>query len=450
MAAFAEFFAGIGLVREAIEPLGWECAFANDISPGKAEMYEARFGAQHLVVDDINRLAPDDLPGDVDLVTASFPCIDLSLAGNRAGLAGEHSGTVWAFLKLLAARCRRGAMPTAVLLENVTGFLSSRGGDDLAEVCAFLAQLGYAIDLAVVDARWFTPQSRPRLFVMGCRQDATGWPPATQATSRTRPASVRRFQQARPWLPFLELPLPEAPRQTSLALADVLEAVRADDERWWPEEQTARMLRNMAPPHRQRVDALATGHAHGVATLYRRCRRRRTVGEIRRDAIAGCLRTPQGGSSVQFLVDCRSGKPRIRPLTGREYARLQGADGFPIHVGDRQARMGFGDAVCVPAVRWLVRHAFAHVPAEVPMRSPQRSLFDDASTACTAPANGSTIPAQALHSRRATRVSPPWSYPPSRPAGGFCRGRGPSAALSRPNLDAGAESSRSGGRRPRL
>ena len=92
--------------------------------------------------------------------------------------------------------------------------------------------------------------------------------------------------------------------------------------------------------------------------MYRRRRNGRTVGELRPDRLAGCLRTPQGGSSVQFLVDCRSGAPRIRPLTGREYARLQGADSFPIEVNDRQARLGFGDAVCVQAVRWLVQHAF--------------------------------------------------------------------------------------------
>lgn len=128
MAAFAEFFAGIGLVREAIEPLGWTCAFANDISPAKAEMYDARFGSEHLVVDDINRLVTDDLPTDVDLVTASFPCIDLSLAGNRAGLAGEHSGTVWAFLELLAAQRQRSAMPAAVLLESASIILLKEMG----------------------------------------------------------------------------------------------------------------------------------------------------------------------------------------------------------------------------------------------------------------------------------------------------------------------------------
>lgn len=377
MAAFAEFFSGIGLVREAIEPLGWRCAFANDVSPSKAEMYRARFGSRHLVVDDVNHLAPDSLP-EVELVTASFPCIDLSLAGNRAGLAGEHSGTVWAFLRLLAAERER-SLPTAVLLENVTGFLSSRGGKDLAEVCAALAELGYAIDLAIVDARWFTPQSRPRLFVMGCRQGGAA-PRATQAASSARPAGIRRFQRDWPNLPFMELPLPEPPKRAPLALVDVLEDVAEGDERWWPQARTDALLRDMTPRHRQRVDALAAGQRLGVATLFRRCRAGRTVGEVRRDAIAGCLRTPQGGSSVQFLVDGRGGKPRIRPLTGREYARLQGADDFPIQVGDRQARMGFGDAVCVPAVRWLARHAFAHVLEKSPLRSRQRSLFDNALT----------------------------------------------------------------------
>ena len=90
---FAEFFAGIGLVREAIEPLGWQCVFANDIAPRKEEMYRRRFSGEHFRLGDIHDLGIGDLPPGLDLVTASFPCIDLSLAGNRAGLAGQHSGT---------------------------------------------------------------------------------------------------------------------------------------------------------------------------------------------------------------------------------------------------------------------------------------------------------------------------------------------------------------------
>ncbi len=370
MATFAEFFAGIGLVREAIEPLGWKCVYANDIARGKAEMYEARFGLRHFVVDDIRAVTTQDLPAEIDLVTASFPCIDLSLAGNRAGLAGKHSGTIWPFLELLAARSRESGQesrPAAVLLENVTGFLSSHGGRDLAEVCRFLGTLGYVIDLVVANARWFTPQSRPRLFVLAARADdeIRGLSPGPShpvgAVSRLRPRAVRRFQAAHADLPFVELPLPEPPQRAPHTLSSFLEELEADDERWWPDDKTKTLLRHMAARHRRRVEALTAGERNGVATMYRRRRNGRTVGEVRDDCIAGCLRTPQGGSSVQFLVDCRAGKPRIRPLTGREYARLQGATGFPIRVSDRQAQMGFGDAVCVPALRWLVRHAFGHI-----------------------------------------------------------------------------------------
>lgn len=380
MARFAEFFAGIGLVREALEPLGWECVFANDIAEEKAVMYRARFGGEHLVVGDINDLTLDDLPGNLDLLTASFPCIDLSLAGNRRGLAGEHSSVIWPFLDLAAALIEQRQPPKALLLENVTGFLTSHGGRDLADVCQRIAELGYALDLTVVNAQWFTPQSRPRLFVPAVRRDlALNLLPPTDQVTRLRNTAVRRFQAEHRGLPFVEFPLPEPPQRAEQSLVDVLDAIPPDDESWWTDEQVGAIIAAMREPHAVRVDELRSGQRDGVATMFRRVRQRRTVGEVRSDRIAGCLRTPQGGSSVQFLVDCRSGRPRIRPLSGREYARLQGADHFPIPVGRRQAQMGFGDAVCVPAVRWLVDCAFGSLldveaqPAVVRSRFAERA-----------------------------------------------------------------------------
>ncbi len=192
MPSFAEFFSGIGLVREAIEPLGWDCAFANDIAPDKATMYRDRFGDPHLNVGDIHDLTLVDLPLGLELLTASFPCIDLSLAGNRRGLAGEHSGAIWPFLDLLEGLVRERVPPQALLLENVTGFLTSRGGQDLADVCQRIGELGYSIDLVVVDAKWFTPQSRPRLFVIALRNDlgAHHLPPTGDVT-RLRNTAIR-------------------------------------------------------------------------------------------------------------------------------------------------------------------------------------------------------------------------------------------------------------------
>ncbi len=381
MGRFAEFFSGIGLVREAIEPLGWDCAFANDISPDKAQMYGERFGTDHLRVGDINHLKLEDLPHDLDLLTASFPCIDLSLAGNRRGLAGRHSGAIWPFLGLTGELARERIPPKALLLENVTGFVTSNAGRDLEEVCTSIGELGYVLDLVVVDAKWFTPQSRPRLFVVALREDLVSLRlPPTNEVTRLRNAAIRKFQASHGAIPFAEFSLPEPPQGTTKRLIDVLEDVPAIDDTWWSQEQVSTLVEAMHERHASRVGELLAGQRDGVGTMYRRVRNKRTVGELRSDKIAGCLRTANGGSSVQFLVDCRSGIARIRPLNGREYARLQGADAFPISVGRRQAQIAFGDAVCVPAVRWLVGHAFGFLSNEMQLHdAPQTRFANDAS-----------------------------------------------------------------------
>ena len=339
-------------------------------------MYTDRFGDEHLVVDDINNLSFKDLPGDLDLLTASFPCIDLSLAGNRRGLAGEHSGTIWPFLNLTEDIVGNGSPPKALLLENVTGFVTSRGGSDLEQVCERIGQLGYLLDLVVVDAKWFTPQSRPRLFVVALRRDLVERPlPPTGMVDRLRTAAIRTFQASHRDLPFVEVGLPEPPQQSPNRLVHVLERIPANDESWWPNAQVRALQDAMNDRHAYRIGELLLGERDGVATMYRRVRNGRTVGELRSDRIAGCLRTANGGSSVQFLVDCRGDRPRIRPLTGREYARLQGAGRFPINVGRRQAQNGFGDAVCVPAVSWLVDHAFGFLSQDLSHREPVQTRF---------------------------------------------------------------------------
>lgn len=162
---FAEFFAGIGLVRLALEPLGWKCVFANDISEEKAELYREQFGGSELDVRDIRAVKAKDLPKGLSLVTASFPCIDLSPAGNRNGLDGHHSRAFGPFIRLLDEYCPRSRAPNAILLENVLGLLTSEGGKDLARVIRSVNELGYRCDIVVVDAKWFVPQSRPRVFI---------------------------------------------------------------------------------------------------------------------------------------------------------------------------------------------------------------------------------------------------------------------------------------------
>src|SRR5689334_6863982 len=95
--AWYEFFAGGGMARLGMGER-WRCVFANDSCPKEAAAYRAYFGpSPELKVEDVAKLSTSDLPGRADLVWASFPCQDLSLAGSGAGLLGSRSGTFWAF-----------------------------------------------------------------------------------------------------------------------------------------------------------------------------------------------------------------------------------------------------------------------------------------------------------------------------------------------------------------
>ena len=145
---FAEFFAGIGLVRIALERQGWGIAYANDIDPKKQEMYEAHFQDthSHFHLSDIHDVLPDQIPSTT-LATASFPCNDLSLAGARSGLKGVHSSAFWGFLHIIETMANR--RPPLILLENVTGFLTSHDGEDFHEAMLALNRLGYAVDAFV-------------------------------------------------------------------------------------------------------------------------------------------------------------------------------------------------------------------------------------------------------------------------------------------------------------
>ena len=94
----AEFFAGMGLVRAGLERCGIETAFANDVDETKAALYRDNWGDDILIVGDIRDVTGDQIP-TVDVATSSFPCVVLSLAGNRVGLAGERSGLVFEFCR---------------------------------------------------------------------------------------------------------------------------------------------------------------------------------------------------------------------------------------------------------------------------------------------------------------------------------------------------------------
>ena len=356
----AEFFAGIGLVRSALEDTGWRVVFANDIEPFKQRLYSANFAAADFVPGDVRDIQGRAVP-DIDLATASFPCTDLSLAGDRRGLAGEQSGMFWEFARIIDEMGTR--RPVALLLENVPSFATSKGGADLAAAITRLNDLGYHCHITIGDARHFVPQSRQRLFLVGTssskplrRRDLAS-PACSEPVPRSQLDSLRRFVAEHPELRASLFDL-DAPQPTDRTLADIVERLPEIDSRWWEDERVAKFVDSLSLGQAARLERMRNGRGMSFATACRRTRRGHATWEIRADRISGCLRTARGGSSRQALVQAGRGDANIRWMTAREYARLQGVPDFliPPTVSENQALSGFGDAVAVPVVAWLSEH----------------------------------------------------------------------------------------------
>ncbi|MBI5287779.1 MAG: DNA mismatch endonuclease Vsr [Chloroflexi bacterium] len=346
-----EFFAGIGLVGLGLEEVG-EVVFANDIDAWKYRLFASNIDPSNYVLRDVRDIRGGDVP-DLDLATASFPCTDLSLAGNRRGLAGHQSGMFWEFARVLEEMGER--KPRAILLENVPSFATSHGGQDLRDAIFRLNQLGYACDLLLLDARYFVAQSRPRLFIVGSQQKFDF--PSDWSKSPIRPAWIRDFVVSNRRLVMQALPL-QPPEANGSPLSSCIERLSADDGRWWNKTQVIDFRTSLSPVQARRLRSLASSEEVSWATAYRRTRHGKAVWEIRHDSISGCLRTARGGSSRQALVEAGDGIVRVRWMTSREYAALQGAPGFriPDDIPENRALFGFGDAVCVPVIQWLGRH----------------------------------------------------------------------------------------------
>ena len=249
---FYEFFAGGGMARLGLGER-WDCLFANDFDPVKAAAYRANHGGDHFSAADVWSLTPADLPGRADLAWASSPCQDFSLAGNRAGLHGDRSSALVGFLRLVRDLAREHRAPSTLVVENVTGLLSARGGEDFAALVGALARLGDHVGAVEIDAARFVPQSRPRMFLVACRRPV---PPHLTLPRPADPFHPRLVREAHARLPaslrrrwvWWRLPAPPARNTT-------LEQLLDPDAPWDPPAHTARLLALMNPLHRAKLAA---------------------------------------------------------------------------------------------------------------------------------------------------------------------------------------------------
>ncbi|RXH56725.1 DNA cytosine methyltransferase [Granulicella sibirica] len=376
MPSFYEFFAGGGMARAGLGE-GWTCLFANDFDHKKSHSYVANWGQKELKTEDVGALATTDLPGLADLVWASFPCQDLSLAGGGAGLQGNRSGTFKPFWKLMRSLIQEGRAPKVMVLENVCGAITSHGGKDFATICNQVEQAGYEVGALVVNASLFVPQSRPRLFIIGVRKDLavpeelislvpySPWHTDTLSRAFAKLPS----QTKRSWI-WWNLP---RPAERSTTFADLLE--ESADTPWFSPSETERLLGMMSPTNRAKVIRAVTEGKRMVGCIYKRTRPTQEGdkvqrAEVRFDDISGCLRTPSGGSSRQVVLVVEGKSIKARLISSRETARLMGLEeSYKLPSNYNEAYHLTGDGVVVPVVRHLAARIFEPLLASRNQRS---------------------------------------------------------------------------------
>lgn len=370
MPTYFEFFCGGGMVRAGLGSQ-WSCLLANDFDRKKGETYKSNWGSRELVVGDVRDITKSKLLSRAngeraDLAWASFPCQDLSLAGGGAGLRGERSGTFWPFWEKMNDLALAGRQPNIIVLENVCGTLTSHEGRDFVAITNAMTRLGYRVGALVVDAKKFLPHSRPRLFFICVRNEletptafstpepAETWHPrALIEAQRKLRGSVKSN-----WI-WWRLPMPTSKRKSLRQIVDTSSNIE-----WHDANDTKILLSMMNEVNLGKLERARKSGKVIIGTMYRRTRYERGSGKVQRvevrfDGVAGCLRTPAGGSSRQFVILVDGKTIRTRLMSPTETARLMGLPpGYKLPPNFNEALHLTGDGVAVPVVRHLAEHLF--------------------------------------------------------------------------------------------
>ena len=305
------------MVRAGLGPK-WRCLFANDFDHKKGESYCKNWGDAELKTADVGSLTTEDLPGAADMAWASFPCQDLSLAGNGAGLKGDRSGTFWPFWTLMSGLMKEDRALQLIVLENVCGTLTSHGGKDFAMICGVFQQAGYAVGAIVVNASLFVPQSRPRLFVIGVHE-SVNLPEGLTAEGPIAPWHTRTVHTAYEKLPpktkrawrWWKVPVPP-PRKVSFV--DVIED-NPKSQTWFTAEKTRHLISMMSPINLLKVEEAKRQGRKMVGSIYKRTRPNKKAEKCSERKSASTIRAGQGGVNQTGLIARGVGRARSSSIS---------------------------------------------------------------------------------------------------------------------------------------
>ena len=302
---FIDLFAGIGGVRIGFERAGAKCVWSNEYNKSCEITYNENFGPNELVIKDIRKVDPQDIP-EFEILCGGFPCQPFSIAGvskknalgKPHGFEDKTQGTLFhEIVRILKER-----KPEAYFLENVKNLEHHDKGRTFAVIKESLEALGYSFYCQVINAKSLVPQNRERIFMVGFKDRGIDF----------------RF----PKIPDLN------PRIADILEKDVAAKYTLTDHMW-------DYLQRYAEKHR----AKGNGFGFGLVDF---------------DGTARTLSARYYKDGSEILIPQQSKNPRR--LTPRECARLQGfPDSFQIPVSDTQAYKQFGNSVAVPVIEILAR-----------------------------------------------------------------------------------------------
>lgn len=300
---FIDLFAGIGGMRLAYQNLGGECVFTSEWDKFSQKTYEINFGEKPK--GDITKIHEKDIP-DHDLLLAGFPCQPFSIAGvskknalgRSHGFLDETQGTLFFDI----ARIIKHKRPKAFMLENVKNLVSHDKGNTFRVITETLKELDYTIYYKVLDGKYYVPQHRERIIIVGF--------------NKTYFNEMNSFE-------FPEM------KNANFAIKDILET--NVNNKYTLSDKLWNYLQNYAAKHK----AKGNGFGFGMTDL------------------AGISRTLSARyykDGAEILIPQKDNPPRR--LTPRECARLQGfPDNFIIPVSDNQAYKQFGNSVVMPLIQ---------------------------------------------------------------------------------------------------
>ena len=300
---FIDLFAGIGGIRLAFQNNGGKCVFTSEWDSFAKKTYEANFG--EVPFGDITQVSEKEIP-DHDILLGGFPCQPFSIAGvskknslgRQHGVLDKTQGTLFFDI----ARIIEQKKPKVFMLENVKNLVSHDKKKTFKVITETLTELGYSIHHKVLDAKYYVPQHRERIIIVGFKK------------------SVFKEKET--------FEFPEPPN-TELAIREILQ--KRVDAKYTLSDKLWKYLQEYKKKHQ----AKGNGFGFGLTDL---------------NGVSRTLSARYYKDGAEILIPQRGKNPRR--LTPRECARIQGfPDKFIIPVSNNQAYKQFGNSVAMPLIQ---------------------------------------------------------------------------------------------------